>query len=621
MLVTPSLRMTLEETFMTVRFRSPAAALLLLLGACGSKAEGDETLVATRSAILGTDTHLYFRCNATGWEPGSATRLRATETPGVFRLSYEVKEPWMTNDQCTFTETNGLDAWGTQQTHYGVRGGSQNISVPNTWPFELKNQPPSIAVTYPGTGRYVLNVNWQYGTFQIEPVRATVLPQRSLLERNPSGLSQLSLAATLDAIAGNSPTQGGPVWYDNLVKTFLPADGSGQEGCDSEMTDLGDGVPRTTLNGFFIPCVGAGSGLEGKLAGWKPLAAVNRFDLAPEGGEHCGEQRLSFFLRQDSFPARSFMIFEAVIPNPAPERGLEGCRPIVDFWAKLSDVSDPLARSRQLAQAFYAGESTLQAAGFKPFMSLENLGVHGGRVRTNIFAPPLGTWHFNEFQLLADGGVQRRPVAQSLPEVIFRPTSNHPKKAECEDQLIESVDLLMGDHPNDLAVDISASCFSSESTSRFPRAEVALLEPELGPLGQRLLAAARAFDPTTTLTAEQLGRRLQLGGTCVGCHHVAPKSNETLADFGQGMSVPTARRDFDRQSFTQVNELILEPCSSDGPDSASECFALSPIVREVFMPQRKQVIESYLREVGSFTPIGRPSLVTIAGAPLVRGQE
>jgi hypothetical protein len=614
--------MSFNEMFVAIRLCSrPAGAVLLLLSACGSEPTGDETIAASQQAVLGVDTHLYFRCNATGWAPSAATRLVASEAPGEFRLNYEVKEPWMTTDQCTFMETNQLDGWGTQQTFYGLRGTSQAITVPGGSPLQLKEQQPSIAVTYPSTGRYTITVNWRSGTFLVEPVRAAVLPQRSLLERNPDGLSQLSLASTFDAIAVNSATQGGARWYDNVVNTFLRTDGSGWEGCDSEMTDTGNGVPTTTLNGFFIPCVGAGSGLEGKLAGWKALSAVNRFDLAPEGGEHCGEQRLSFFLRNDSSPSRAFMIFEAVIPNPAPELGLEGCRPIVDFWARLSDLSDPLARSQKLAQAFYTGEPTLRAAGFEPFMNLQNLSDHGGRVRTNMFASPLGTWHFSEFRLLVNGGVKRHPVAQSLPEAVLRPASNHPKKAACEDQLVGSVSLLLGDHPNALAIDLAANCFSSESTSRFPRAEVALLETELQPLRDRLVAAARVVDPATTLTAEQLAMRLQFGGTCVGCHHVQPKGSETIADFGNGMSVPAARREFDRNSFTQVSELEFQPCSSEGSDSESSCFKLSPVLSDVFLPQRKQVIENYLRNAGTFTPIGRPSRVTIAGAPLVRGQD
>jgi hypothetical protein len=102
---------------------------------------------------------------------------------------------------------------------------------------------------------------------------------------------------------------------------------------------------------------------------------------------------------------------------------------------------------------------------------------------------------------------------------------------------------------------------------------------------------------------------------------VPPKDSETIADFGEGMSVPTARREFDRNSFTQVGELDFEPCSSDASDSANSCFRLAPVMRDVFLPLRQQVIENYLRNPGAFTPIGRPSKVTIAGAPLVRGHE
>src|SRR5689334_21252881 len=93
-----------------------ALSVLSLVGCSAAAGEGDYGSVD--QAVLGKDTFLYFRCNATGWQPTPVTRLVASTTePGVFTLNYTVTQSWMVSnwDQCTFTETNRMDAWGTWQ--------------------------------------------------------------------------------------------------------------------------------------------------------------------------------------------------------------------------------------------------------------------------------------------------------------------------------------------------------------------------------------------------------------------------------------------------------------------------------------------------------------------------
>src|SRR3954468_5702515 len=46
-------------------------------------------------AVVGVDTYVYLRCNATGWNVDDATRLRQTADPYVFTLAWNVTQPWM----------------------------------------------------------------------------------------------------------------------------------------------------------------------------------------------------------------------------------------------------------------------------------------------------------------------------------------------------------------------------------------------------------------------------------------------------------------------------------------------------------------------------------------------
>src|SRR5215471_6424620 len=95
------------------------------------RAETDE-IGRTESAVVGVDTFLYFRSNATGWGVDESTRLFTFVGPNVFARTYSGIQPWMISDADTaiLTETNQLDGWGTSQTFSGAA--SKRITVPGT---------------------------------------------------------------------------------------------------------------------------------------------------------------------------------------------------------------------------------------------------------------------------------------------------------------------------------------------------------------------------------------------------------------------------------------------------------------------------------------------------------
>ena len=129
-------------------------------------------------------------------------------------------------------------------------------------------------------------------------------------------------------------------WWD--TQNFSPGLGMGIH-CDDNGMIEGEGV----LNGFPVQCPRAEGQeialvpfLEDNPAGphYELIALVNRFDMAPSDGRHCGEYRAIFARMQPSSsggggsdpageagddvgnspPAtgRNLVIFEAVVPNP-----------------------------------------------------------------------------------------------------------------------------------------------------------------------------------------------------------------------------------------------------------------------------------------------------------------
>ncbi|XYH95425.1 hypothetical protein ACMHYB_47740 [Sorangium sp. So ce1128] len=186
--------------------------------------------------------------------------------------------------------------------------------------------------------------------------------------------------------------------------------------CDDQ-TDS-NGIP--TLNGYRSSCLRR----EGRLATsdpfdpdspdfMEPLAVVNRFDLAPLDGSHCGEYRIVYGKKSAGIADRNLIIVEAQLPNPHPECGIDACLPVAEFWARLSTL-DAAERAQELETFFTVG---LLDAGFGPVLHPDNFAdaVHGpggrrgtGQIRTNQFMGNAGApgqvqpgqiWQLREFKI------------------------------------------------------------------------------------------------------------------------------------------------------------------------------------------------------------------------------
>jgi hypothetical protein len=146
-------------------------------------------------------------------------------------------------------------------------------------------------------------------------------------------------------------------------------------------------------------------------SGMIPVGLFNRFDLAPSDGSNCGEHRIVYGMKQGGTVAgRFFLIFEAVLPNPNPGLGLEGCRPVAEFWASLSDNTlfpTPASRAVALEQFYYVG-----LPGFSAVVTHANYGVPLGQIRANVFVNFV-TWQLREFRASFDLSGRASPAVDT----------------------------------------------------------------------------------------------------------------------------------------------------------------------------------------------------------------
>lgn len=137
---------------------------------------------------------------------------------------------------------------------------------------------------------------------------------------------------------------------------------------------------------------------------YKPIALVNRIDLADQGWKNCGEHRVVYGKRAGGI-AKNLIIFEAVLPNPKPGCR-SGCRDVIEFWVDLSGDSNPVSRAAKLENFFYNG-----LPGFRPVIHTSHYasgvstiygGSGSGQIRTNQFlfraGMGQGPWTLKEFK-------------------------------------------------------------------------------------------------------------------------------------------------------------------------------------------------------------------------------
>jgi hypothetical protein len=423
-------------------------------------------------------------------------------------------------------------------------------------------------------------------TVSIDIRRSLAVTEKSILARF-GGRRVFSKLVADHGGTGFTPEQ----LFRQLWDTQNPAPGQPDLAGMPHCTDMGN-----TLNGFPYVCRPSegGQARPGSIINLDSYAAVglyNRFDLAPADGSNCGEYRIVLAKLPSAPASRNFMIFEAVLPNPQPELGLEGCRPVASFWAGLSADADPASRASKLEAFYFTG-----LPGFEPVVSMSHYGNNPGslgQVRTNQFlqggpnAPPI-PWMMREFKLVSDCTSQPSCTLKFVPATVktnpfgglFNPASTDSRASAFQSHFVSQVASLAINDLNRFnhSVPDQFNAAQSDSQTRGGADDyLAQFGPGPSPfhqaIGQELARVG------STLTPHDIVARAQ-ALSCGGCHQ-----RNSGRPVGGGLTWPASA------NFVQSTE-------NDDPADPSR-FAISPALRDQFLPQRKAVLESFLQSSGS----------------------
>lgn len=419
------------------------------------------------------------------------------------------------------------------------------------------------------------------------PFHYRINGQASLAETDERVLAPFTLERVMAKIAGTADVRTTPrelwtQWWSTQALGFGAKNGLPH--CDDEKG--ANGAPAR--NGFAIVCPAQESFLASidpfdaqSRHGFIPIGIFNRFDLTPADGSNCGEYRMVFAKRSgiSDVNDRALAIFEAVMPNPHRELGVEGCRPLAQFFAHQTDLEfDEAARAKNWERFFFDGIGEFPAA-----FDAANFTRTGGRVRTNqfMFKTPGGfslsqNWRMYQFSLV------RRCTAGDC-ELVMEPAllTRTPMPS-----LLNDPSLRGQRFRTELAAllpqlaDPDANAFHLDNSAEFDAGQISTVDDFV-----RLDAASTEFLRTelarigSPLTPEQAARRLNVL-TCGGCH----ESSTTLGafpDIGYGEAWPLPS-----QGFVQVSEA--------SQNKSGFRYGMSDALETKFIPHRVAVLENFL---------------------------
>lgn len=332
-------------------------------------------------------------------------------------------------------------------------------------------------------------------------------------------------------------------------------------------------------DGFFTP---------GHEDHFKPVAIVNRFDLATTSGGSCGEYRIVYAKESgvEDPNNRVFMIFEATLPNPNPGC-LLGCRPVAEFWKGLEQEKDPEQLGQKLRAFFMEG-----LPGFDAPIDPENLGLgssggyNGGFTGQVRMSQQMDEhWELRQFGLTLDlGGLRFAPVVvgnNPMPHLFAPPDPDDPgsiNRLFIDEVLTFGVtglavhDVARMNTTTNLFYLSGESALGGDAINDYlSRAEdnTALREAIQKKIDDEGLGAD--CPPDDPLTADSILARITTQ-SCAGCH--AP--HELLGPerkLGCGVTFPETL----------------------GEAQIDERGTLSPALRGVFLPHRADVLGTYLQ--------------------------
>jgi hypothetical protein len=393
----------------------------------------------------------------------------------------------------------------------------------------------------------------------------------AVMETSLDALRLHTLRDAFNAMAANEGFEtDGETLYHQIIDSYATA----EEGRMADAVHCGDETTNgePSLNGFRIDCNRRERFQFDNLDVWQPTAFVNRIDLAPQSGAHCGQQRLVFSNNSDG---RMFFILEAQIPNPQPELGVEGCAPLGEFWSNLVRVEDPFTRGLLLREAFFDGSPELQAQGFGPFVAASHYTVGTGQIRTNNFNDFI--WTLREFKLTTDESALKAipfPVAESPNGELWNDLSDQPAGPACRDAFIQSLQGVLTDEPGAMSFIVPQECKNSESRNDFFSEDYGL---HMSQGSGSLIEAIDEAVAGTELNAFNIADRARFSGSCIGCHN-----EMAFRDLGRGVTAPLSL------DFVHVGE--FQGICPDG----NPCFQTSSALNDSFLPHRIAVLNNFV---------------------------
>ena len=443
----------------------------------------------------------------------------------------------------------------------------------------------------------------------------TIDPRRSLVVTEQSILSRFAFERVMNQLVAQSGVPGlTPLnlfrqWWD----TQNPGPGLGLgPHCNDEVNSNGE----TILNGFPYTCRPAPA--EGIHAtggdpftdpdtnpdAYLPIGLFNRFDLARADGAHCGEYRIVYAKRSGitNGRERNLLIFEATLPNPHLDQGLEGCRKIVEFWSKLSRTDDMNERTDALERFYFQGLGNVE-----PVIHVSHYGDNSnrtGQIRTNQFMQPDSprAWSLREFKLVrtCDGSVCNAmkfiPVTAKVNPFgpLHDVNSMHSRAPAYQEHFLTQVAGLAGNTLKTILFDVPDEYNSAQSQAsgsdeadyvvqaHFTPAESPDLDPLCnGDLTFECKVKEKLAQIGSTLRTEHIIKRA-VSQSCAGCHRLLNGEDGNGTDIGGDLVWPPSL------GFSHVTERETEVV--DG----QERFRISPAMLEVFLPQRRQIMGDYL---------------------------
>lgn len=409
-------------------------------------------------------------------------------------------------------------------------------------------------------------------------------PRRSLVITDQAILSRFTFVDVMSQLVATSgvPTTALDLfhqWWDTARPT--PPGSSGLF-CDSPGVAGLNGYPyacpraeglQATVDPFVNPATNPNA--------YVPIGLFNRFDLASTSGSDCGEYRI-VFARRAGFTNpndRNLVIFEATLINPTPEAGLEGCRPVADFWRGLSDEADVNVRGTQLREFYFQG-----LPGFMPVLHVENLGSRAsntGQVRTNQFMQP--TWMLREFKVRRDCsagpctlGFIPVTVKTNPGGTLFNPSSTHPLATDFQNAaFLSQVAGLAVNDINRFTLSVPDVFNSGQSNSQSPMENHYVNQFGTGPSAFRAGIQGALNAASSPLAPEHVVARA-MALSCAGCHR-----HSNGANLGGGLTWPPSL------GFTHISEQ-----TDPGPDGPRH--RISPALVTTFLPHRQAVLETFL---------------------------